>query len=559
MRTQARRLLVIGVIVTTIAGVGAAIGLATHPGNPGPPAHQEAPINANVDYWFDNYGVGQTTLKFDPTLSDEVPLPNPLRNELLCTKVFGKNGNLRGSPKPKLDPGHPGSESVAIAIWADANLGYDDFTVLAISGSENFIDGATVSRTDLKVSGQKNQFLHGVEHGDGPAGPVPVGGQAASVFDLSGSDNCFLPTPTDAGPAVGFPQEFDIRDFDILAPGFGSAAQAAILDKDLNGKGRYFYCGSATALAEAAGANENSAPIDAFCDPGSGLFDASVQGADLAPGLYFVEGEIKLSASNLVANVTFVTHGRLDASGSVNSEFRAYTRGLLFMTDFGTKNSKDLGEDALKVGGSTSTFSGGHLFAPNGQVVLSGSRNYYDCTVMGDRVSLSGSNSVIIGKPCGLPPLICSGESVIDKDGGIVGEFTLLSGADICKRYVVVAHEGDPLDPTDQSTITFTPEDNGGLPEMFRGLLTFDPLPSPDGSFFVGLEYDPDNDGPLPAQPLLPCIAPVFTSGLVTSATLPPLESWCLAGGSFVANSFGDAFIPTAQVYGEEDPRFSFK
>ena len=153
--------------------------------------------------------------------------------------------------------------------------------------------------------------------------------------------------------------------------------------------------------------------------------------------------------------------------------------------------------------------------------------------------------------------VICSNETVTDIDGGIVGSFTLLASSPICKRYEVEAHESDG--PSDPSTITFTPEGNGGGKEVFRGVLTFDPLPSPDGSFFVGLEYDPDNDGPLPAQPLLPCIAPVFTSGLVTSATLPPLESWCLAGGSFVANSTGTAFIPTAQVIGEEDPRFSFK
>ena len=164
----------------------------------------------------------------------------------------------------------------------------------------------------------------------------------------------------------------------------------------------------------------------------------------------------------------------------------------------------------------------------------------------------------------------CSDEDVGDTDGGITGTFTLLSSVRICKHYEVSAHQGDlppigePPPGFDPSTITFVPHGGGGAgQESFRGILTFDPQPSDDGSFFVGLQYDPDNDGPLPARDLLPCIAPVFNApvaagGLVTSATLPPLESWCLAAGSFVASSDGTAFIPTAQVYGEQDPRFSF-
>lgn len=156
--------------------------------------------------------------------------------------------------------------------------------------------------------------------------------------------------------------------------------------------------------------------------------------------------------------------------------------------------------------------------------------------------------------------VICSGQFVTDVDGGIKGEFTLLSASDICKRYEVEAYQGSDPD-TDPSTITFSPTPNGGPVEMFRGALTFDPIPSMDGSIFVGLTYDPDNDGPLGDRDLLPCIAPLFGDGfpLVTSATLPVGETWCLAAGTFVASGNGLAFVPTAHTYGEEDPKFSFK
>lgn len=559
-RLHTRRLLVVGVIVTAVAGIGAAIGLASHPGNPGPPAHQAAPINANVHYWSDNYGVGTTTPTFDPSLPDVLPLPNPLRPEPLCTWVFDGQDNLRGGDVLN-DPeaGHPGEEDPNIAIWADANLDYADFTVLDISGSENFIDGRTVSVSDLKINGQKNQFLHGVEHGDGIGG-LPGTGDPAK-FDLSGSENCFLPSPVAIdNSGEGFPQSFVADHFNIL--GEGSAVTQTMLDAE-----EYFYCGSKMGKAKGLGANKNLAPIDAFCDKGNGTFNASVQEGELPDGLYFVEGDITLSASNLSANVTFVTQqGTLDASGSVNAEFRAYVPGLLFMTEFGTKNSKDNGEGALTVGGSTSTFIDGHIFAPNGRVELSGSRNYISCTVMGDRVSLNGSNLVIIGKLCGVHRVICSGDIVSHSDEHlslgftVTGEFKLLGVAGICKRYSVVADADNPslLDP--EPTITFTPfpNDDGGAKERFAGKLTFDPQPSIGGGFFMGLTYSPNNDEF--TQPLLACEKPeIGADGFVVSADLPTGESWCLAGGIFIANSGGTGYIPTAYIYGEEDPRFGFK
>ena len=173
--------------------------------------------------------------------------------------------------------------------------------------------------------------------------------------------------------------------------------------------------------------------------------------------------------------------------------------------------------------------------------------------------------------------VICSGDIVSHSDTHktagftVTGAFKLLSSGGECKPYLVVAYAGDGegglgLDPT----VTFTPFPNGdgGIKEEFSGRLTFDPQPSMGGGFFVGLTYSRDNIEPAD-RALLACKGPltggppvIGPDGFVVEggARLPNEdETWCLAGGSWIANAAGTHYIPTAIVFGLEDPRFGFK
>ena len=86
---------------------------------------------------------------------------------------------------PAPNPVHPGV--LDIAVWAESDG--SDPTTVDVSGSENWIDGKTVSRGDIIIGGSDNQFLHGVEYGDD--------------LDLAGSDNCFLPDHAQVANASG--------------------------------------------------------------------------------------------------------------------------------------------------------------------------------------------------------------------------------------------------------------------------------------------------------------------------------------------------------------------
>lgn len=149
--------------------------------------------------------------------------------------------------------------------------------------------------------------------------------------------------------------------------------------------------------------------------------------------------------------------------------------------------------------------------------------------------------------------VICSGETVSDQDGNISGSFTLISEIDECKRYEV---DADSV----TETITFTP--GVGEQAFFRGALSFTPQTlNAGGTFSLGLDYDPDNEGPLEPKVVQVCLDPVFDGdGLIVSATLPSGETWCFAGEVSQASATVPGEIVTVfQVYGTEDPKFSFR
>jgi hypothetical protein len=146
----------------------------------------------------------------------------------------------------------------------------------------------------------------------------------------------------------------------------------------------------------------------------------------------------------------------------------------------------------------------------------------------------------------------CTTAPVTDTDTVVTGTFTRLDGTD-CKVYTVDADDGNTTDHSD-NTVLFVPTGGGQVP--YRGVINLGPKPAPtDGTMGdVSLEYDPA--GGTAFQPVQWCTSPQFdTNGLVTSATLPAGESWCVAKAITVGGTVGTV-ITTWQVYGLDDPRF---
>lgn len=141
-------------------------------------------------------------------------------------------------------------------------------------------------------------------------------------------------------------------------------------------------------------------------------------------------------------------------------------------------------------------------------------------------------------------PVICSGETVTATDGNVSGSFTRLSDETDCKRYELAASSG---------TVRFVPQ--GASTVTYRAFLQLDPEPAPvNGVFTQVLEYDPA--GGFNYRPVQWCIDPQFDpQGVVTSATLPSGETWCIASSANRGSGPGNV-VTVWQVYGEDDPRF---
>ncbi len=410
------------------------------------------------------------------------------------------------------------------AVWANSTT-FGKQTVLDVSGSELVIDGRVVSRSHIIMGGSTNQLRHGTEYGlrsNPPNEPA---------FDLPGSTNCFSgPDPDGAGTLyapgapnqvprstptqpAGFPVNFDFDNNSIFHEHFAPGSPAAIA---AGGLGQYYQCTSTPAV--------NTIPSPLTCDTSSGKLSGSVQGAEMATGLYYVQGEVDLSPSNLNATVTIVTRGKMKVSGSNQTTFTAYTHSLLFMSELGVVNSEaGDGESALLVEGSTSFFEGGHIFAPKGRITLAGSRNSFFCTVMGDRVTLNGQLLYISNDDCSKPTVTTEIHAVIGDDEHVNlgdGASAVEVGTSVHDKVVVASSSGDELTGTitlerftngtctGPADATATWDANGGPPDPTGGTyapattVTIDPaLPFTPSvgiySYRASYDGDPDNPGPV--------------------------------------------------------------
>ena len=346
----------------------------------------------------------------------------------------GTEGNITTPPDRK----NGGSDNDAtegtlapLVIHANAEDDAKELT-LDVSGSHLVLDGLVNSRSHLKVGGSFNQFRHGTEYGQ-------RSDTSKDAFDLSGSNNCFSgPDPFVGSDPAGTPAQV----YQNAPPAPDGFPFSGLFDTNNDGAIlEHFAPGTAPAIAAAADGGKyfecrigfSSILLPLLCDTSSAKMVGTVQGEQLPEGLYVVEGEVNLAASNLNARITIVAGQQLKVNGSFQGQgvnvFRPYTDAsgaihgqLLFASEWettgpgGTSNT-DKAEDALKIEGSLSRFEG-IIVAPNGRVEIAGEQLDFRCPVMGDRVRLNGSKNYFNATGCVPQPNVQIEKTPDGEDGG---------------------------------------------------------------------------------------------------------------------------------------------
>ena len=140
------------------------------------------------------------------------------------------------------------------------------------------------------------------------------------------------------------------------------------------------------ALARQAGAAYHD--VSAQCSGGAW----QPVGTVLAPGVYYSGCDIHLRGSDLGGRVTLVSEGRVKLSGSRPS-FDPYQGQYLAIA--GATGSR-----AIDVSAASSAFTG-VLFSERGEISISGGGNRFSCGILGDQVSITGSDVDIRAGGCG--------------------------------------------------------------------------------------------------------------------------------------------------------------
>ena len=221
----------------------------------------------------------------------------------------------------------------AYAIWANSTV---QNNAIRWAGSRNVVNGNVHSNNNLRVSGSDNR----------------VNGTTAYVssFTDTGKNNTFIPPPIQVSPKP-FPLLYNISAY---KPG-GSEALAAG-DSYHHIEGRFHIADSDTVL----------------------------------DGLYYVEGDVKFSGSNISGVFTIVAEEKIDISASKHN-CTAYTTNLLFLS---------CNED-VKIAVSNSNFCG-VIYAEAGAIELSNSGNTIHGGLFADTVKLPASDlTITVGQATG--------------------------------------------------------------------------------------------------------------------------------------------------------------
>ena len=230
----------------------------------------------------------------------------------------------------------------AIALWANHINASGD---LIWDGAQHELHGAIHSNADIAISGAQNTI-------DGPV-------HYATTFVNNGSLNTFTYLPRQVAPQP-LPT---LLDANAYKPG-GAVAQAV-------GAGNYF-----DATAE--------------CAAKSHVFKRNPNQFPLAAGVYWIPCDVQLNGSGPAGNVTMVSTGTIQISGSKGT-FTPYYDSVSFVsTASGT---------AMHYSGSSLSV-GGLVYAPNGLAQMDGSAMTFSCAIVADTIRLAGAKTVIDARSC---------------------------------------------------------------------------------------------------------------------------------------------------------------
>jgi RHS repeat-associated protein/uncharacterized repeat protein (TIGR01451 family) len=124
----------------------------------------------------------------------------------------------------------------------------------------------------------------------------------------------------------------------------------------------------------------------------------------LDSGVYYAPCDIRLNGSDIGGRVTLASEGRVKVAGS-RPAFQPYRDGLLVLA--GAQ-----GPRAIDVSTSSSKFLG-VLFAGSGEISVSGAGNRFYCGILGDTISITGTDVSVRGADCGRPASTVSGPVVV--------------------------------------------------------------------------------------------------------------------------------------------------
>lgn len=215
-------------------------------------------------------------------------------------------------------------------FWATSRTAND---ALKITGQTHLFNGCLHSNRDFNLGGGTNTFNRTIRH--------------ANLYYTN--DNAHLLRMGHVQvPAEDYPFPFVLSDY---APN-GCKARAAAL------RGEYFSYAQS---------------------------NAQIKAGNLKQGLHYVQGSATVDLTGFSGTITVVATGGIkvstDAAGA-----RAHTDGLLFFANAAGPNALSFVGNGGRVVGA--------MYAPNGEASYSAQANHYTGQVVGDTVTVSGSNSV---------------------------------------------------------------------------------------------------------------------------------------------------------------------
>lgn len=176
----------------------------------------------------------------------------------------------------------------------------------------------------------------------------------------------------------------------------------------------------------------------------------------LPSGVYYAPCDIQLNGSQIGGRVTLVSEGHIKIAGS-KPLFEPFRDGLFLLAGA-------TGTQAIDVATSSSKFLG-VIFAGSGQINISGGSNQFYCGVLGDTVSISGTDVTVRGANCGRPDRTVSGPvTVPDLQSSIAVDHDAALPSDELAYDVTVTNAGTTvvvpsligLENVDAATATIT-------------------------------------------------------------------------------------------------------